>query len=208
MKWSGGGEQVVERDALPERSQAEGAVGVDLDAVFAGEPHSFGEAAVEPPVVFGFLSLRSVLLEDDERPVDVAGPDQQIEIRERPQRRIQFVQVRHRRPFEDQVLDPAGLAEPVIDLKEPELQLDAPQHRSGVVLDDLFATPRGGVVGGDEQWSEESLRGRRVHELATDAGIGGCFDPGCAGQELGGGRGEDVFGVVRHNRHATGDRQP
>ena len=164
---------------------------VDLDTVVATEPDALREPPVEPRALLWDAPGGAVLDEGCDGPVHVALVDQQIDVGERAQRRVDLVQVGDRRSLDDEELDTTSVAEPGGHLEQAHLELQAPQHRSLVRGDGLVQLLvrqlDGPVSDRPEHGPQQTLRGRPGDERRRVAGVES--DAGAAGGQADWGQG-------------------
>ena len=130
-------EQSTDRDAVAVDTVGQGAVEVELDPVGEGRRRRFGEPPIEPRATLGPRHRRTVTHQDLHGPVEVAAGHEQVDVGEGPDRRIEGIEVDDRRSLDHEMLDAARRVEPLSDFQQPDLELDAPEQRATLALDEV-----------------------------------------------------------------------
>jgi hypothetical protein len=128
-------EQIVERNPKSMGPDAISAVDVELHLISAHEPNRLDEAAVVPWTPLRHPAHCSMLDQRPESAIQVSPFDQQIDVRERPQRRFDFIEVSDGRTLDDQELHASDAVKPIHHLEEAKFEMNAPSHRVLVARD-------------------------------------------------------------------------
>ena len=107
---------------------AKASVDVELHPVGEGQGHRLGEAPVEPRSPLGVRSGRTMGGQHIQGPFQVVGTHEEVHIGERPQSRIELVQVGDGRTLDDPEVDASGLGEPTRSSHQALLQQEAPRE--------------------------------------------------------------------------------